>query len=76
MLSAPLRFGILGKAVPIRFLRAAEGIEKRRGESGFSLDKVLVMAASVGSGIILYFLLARLVGIYKEEEMFSFLKRG
>ena len=34
------------------------------------------MAASVGSGIILYFLLARLVGIYKEEEMFSFLKRG
>lgn len=44
-------------------------------ETGFSLDKALVMAASVGVGVILYFLLARVVGI-KEVEMFSFLKRG
>ncbi len=44
-------------------------------ETGFSLDKGLVMAASVGLGVILYFLLARFLGI-KEVEVFSFLKRG
>ncbi len=44
-------------------------------ETGFSLDKLLAIAASVGSGVALYFLLARFVGI-KEVEMFSFLKRG
>ena len=41
----------------------------------FSLDKVLIMAASVSLGVILYLLLARLLGI-KEVEVFSFLKRG
>ena len=42
-------------------------------ETGFSIDKTLVMVASVAVGIILYFLLARLLGI-KEVRMFSFRK--
>ena len=33
------------------------------------------MAVSVGVGVTLYFVLARLVGI-KEVEMFSFMRKG
>jgi len=44
-------------------------------ETGFSLQKMLSMVASVGAGVILYFLLARLTGI-KEAEIFSFVKKG
>ena len=39
-------------------------------ETGFSIDKTLVMVASVAVGIILYFLLARLLGIKGSEDVF------
>jgi len=66
---------ILAIAVIMGFAVSAVAGFSTWSESGFSLDKALVMAASVGLGVIIYFLLARLVGI-EEVEMFSFLKRG
>ena len=65
---------ILAIAVIMGFAVSAVAGFSAWSETGFSLDKALVMAASVGSGVILYFLLARLVGV-REAEMFSFLKR-
>ncbi len=66
---------ILAIAVVMGFAVSAVAGLSPWSETGFSLDKALVMAASVAVGVILYFLLARLIGI-REVEMFSFLKRG
>ena len=66
---------ILAIAVVMGFAVSAVAGFSPWSETGFSLDKALVMAASVGVGVILYFLLARLIGI-KEVEMFSFMKKG
>ncbi len=66
---------VLAVAVIMGFAVSAVAGLSAWSETGFSLDKALVMAASVGLGVILYFLFARLAGI-REVEMFSFPKRG
>ena len=66
---------ILAVAVVMGFAVSAVAGFSPWSETGFSLDKALIMAASVGVGVILYFLLARLIGV-KEAEMFSFMRKS
>ena len=66
---------ILAIAIVMGFAVSAVADFSPWNETGFSPDKLLVMAASVALGVVLYFLLARLVGI-REVEMLPFMKKG
>ena len=65
---------IVAIAVVMGFAVSAVANLSSWSESGFSVHKTLVMLTSVGAGIIVYFSLAKLLGI-EEIQMFSFAKK-